>query len=117
MKTLFLLPDSWDLVLDADGNIAVASATYQQAQDIASACRVFVQDMYFNQSAGIPYLSDILGKGRYPLSLYRQYLTDAALSVDGVTSATVDLCMADGRLLRGQIQFTNENNQTGVISL
>ena len=117
MKTLFLMPDKWDLSLDASGNIAIASETYQQAQDIASACRVFVQDMYFNQTDGIPYLSDILGKGRYPLSLYRKYLTDAALGVDGVTGATVDLYIADNRVVRGQIKFTNEDNKTGVISL
>ena len=117
MRTLFLMPDTWDLVLDADGNIAAASSTYQQAQDIARACRVFVQDMYFSQDEGIPYLSDILGKGRYPLALYRKYLVDAALTVNGVTGASVDLYIADGRILRGQIKFTNEDNQTGVISL
>lgn len=117
MKTLFLMPETWDLALDASGNIAIATETYQQAQDIASACRVFVRDMYFNQNEGIPYLEEILGQGRYPLALYRKYLADAALTVSGVTSATVDLYIAEGRLLRGQIKFTNENNQTGVISL
>ena len=74
MNTLFLMPNTWDLTLDASGNIAVASSTYQQAQDIASECRVFVKDMYFSQSEGIPYLEDILGKGRYPLALYRPFL-------------------------------------------
>lgn len=116
MKTLFLMPNTWDLALDMNGNIAIASSTYQQAQDIASACRVFTGDMYFNQSDGIPYVSKILGKGRYPLSLYRKHLTDAALSVPHVATATVDLFMSDGRILRGQIQFTNDKNQIGVIT-
>lgn len=117
MNTLFLMPDTWDLALDADGNIAIASSTYQQAQDIASACRLFTQDQYFNQSAGIPYLSEILGKGSFPLSLYRKYLQDAAMSVQGVTNAQAELVMTEGRILRGLIKFTNQENQTGVISL
>lgn len=98
MKTLFLRPDSWDLMLDTDGNIAVANSTYQQAQDIASACRTIKQDMYFNQQDGIPYLTDILGKGKYPLALYRKYLQDAALSVPGVVSAQAELSMSDNRV-------------------
>ena len=98
MKTLFLRPDNWDLMLDTDGNIAVASSTYQQAQDIASACRTIKQDMYFNQQDGIPYLTDILGKGKYPLALYRKYLQDAALSVPGVVSAQAELSMSDNRV-------------------
>lgn len=117
MKTLFLMPDSWDLILDASGNIAIASSTYQQAQDIASACRTIKQDMYFNQQEGIPYLTDILGKGKYPLALYRKYLQDAALSVPGVISAEVELLLTNERIVRGQIKFTNDKNKTGVIGL
>ena len=117
MRTLFLMPSTWDLTLDASGNMATATATYQQAQDIASACRVFQKDMYFNQTEGIPYLEDILGKGRYPLALYRKYLHDAALSVPGVETANAELALGDGRILRGAIKFTNENNKTGVVNL
>lgn len=117
MRTLFLRPDSWDLVLDADGNIAVANSTYQQAQDIASACRTIKQDMYFNQQDGIPYLTDILGKGKYPLVLYRKYLQDAALSVPGVVSVQVELQLTHERIVYGQIKFTNDKNMTGVIGL
>jgi hypothetical protein len=117
MKTLFLMPDSWDLALDANGNIAVAESTYQQAQDIASACRTMKQDMYFNQQEGIPYLTEILGNGRYPLALYRKYLQDAALSVPGVLTALPELYLANDRIVRGMIKFTNDKNQTGVIDL
>lgn len=117
MRTLFLMPGTWDLAVDANGNIATATSTYQRAQDIASTCRAFLQDMYFNQTEGIPYLEEILGQGRYPLALYRKYLQDAALSVPGVISATAEFAMDDGRVLRGSITFTDENNQTGVISL
>ena len=117
MNTLFLMPNSWDLTLDASGNIAIASSTYQQAQDIASECRVFVKDMYFSQSEGIPYLEDILGKGRYPLSLYRRHLHERALLVPGVESANVKLALPNGRNLVGAIEFTNNKGKTGVVNL
>lgn len=35
------------LALDVEGNIASATSTYQRAQDICSACRVFRGDLYF----------------------------------------------------------------------
>lgn len=117
MRTLFLLPDTWDLALDVNGNIAVAEQTYQQAQDIASACRVFTKDMYYNQSEGIPYLEEILGKEQYPLSLYQKYLTDAALSVPEIEQATVSLETLENRILTGSIVFTNADGQTGEINL
>lgn len=113
MKTLFLMPGSWDLAIDARGNIAIAEST----QDIASACRTIQKDLYFNQSEGIPYLTQILGNGRYPLALYRKYLQDAALSVPGVVSALPELQLDNDRILRGQIKFTTSDNQTGVVGL
>jgi hypothetical protein len=45
--SIYLDPRTWDLTLDASGNIAVCTSTYRRAQDIASACRVFTQDLYF----------------------------------------------------------------------
>lgn len=116
MRTLFLMPDTWDLAIDSSGNIATATQTYQQAQDIASACRVFKYDMYFNQQAGIPYKEKILGYSNYSLALYRSQLEEAALSVNGVVSAIAVLSMKD-RTITGAITFTNSANQTGVINL
>lgn len=117
MRTLFLRPDTWDLTLDSDGNIAIASDVYQQAQDIASAGRTFVGDLYYNKDAGIPYLEEILGKSGYPLSLYKMHLESAALSVEGVESAQALLSSANNRNVSGSIIFTNTDNQQGQITL
>ena len=46
MNTLYLDPQSWDLVLDAAGNIAMAKDPYAKAQDVASACRLFSGELY-----------------------------------------------------------------------
>lgn len=115
-STLFLMPDTWDLTLDNNGNIAIATSTYQQAQDICSACRTMVKDMYYSQTEGIPYLEKILGMKTYSLALYRQQLYDACMSVDGVTSATVNLQLKD-RVLSGTIQFKNTQDETVTINL
>lgn len=116
MRTLFLLPDTWDLELDSSGNIAVASDIYQQAQDIASAGRTFTRDLYYDQESGIPYFESVLGYNGFPLSLYKLYLEEAALSIPGVESANAQLSLRN-RVVSGAILFTNEGNQSGQIQL
>jgi len=116
MKTLFLLPDTWDLALDSTGNIAVASDVYQQAQDVASACRTFARDVYYDQAEGIPYFENVLGQYGFPLSLFKMHLEEAAKSIPGVVSANAQVRLS-GRAASGSILFTNESNQTGQINL
>ena len=86
MKTIFLNPRTWDLDLDTQGNIAIATDEYQQAQDIASSCRVFLGDDYYNKDDGIPYLEEIMGKSGYPMALYQRHLHDRSMLVSGVVS-------------------------------
>lgn len=116
-RTLFLMPDTWDLTLDASGNVATATSTYQRAQDIASACRVFTKDMYYNQQEGIPYLPEILGKSVYPLGLYNKALYDSAMSVEGVTSAEIKFNRLKDRILSGSIMFTDIDGNKGAVNL
>lgn len=117
MRTLFLLPSTWDLTLDVQGNIATATSTYQRAQDIASACRVFIKDMYYQQNEGIPYLESIMGRNSYPIGLYQSELHRAAMSVDGVVSANIKLNQLSDRNLTGMIEFTDIENNTAMVSL
>lgn len=115
--TLFLRPDTWDLALDASGNIAVGTDIYQQAQDVASACRTFRGELYYDTQTGIPYDTEILGGTGFPLALYKLYLEEAALSIDGVVSAQASLSTNDRRNVIGAIIFTNDQNETGQINL
>ena len=115
--TLFLRPDTWDFALDASGNIAVATDVYQQAQDVASACRTFTGDLYYDSTAGIPYSEEILGVTGFPLALYKMYLEDSALSIGGVVSAQALIGTSDRRTVVGAITFTNDENQTGQLIL
>lgn len=105
MNTLLLDQDTWDLVLDINGNIAMATQPYALAQDVASAVRTFVGDLWYDQSAGIPYLTRVLGQVP-DLAFLRARAEEAALTVPGVVTARcLFAALTAERVLRGQIQF------------
>jgi hypothetical protein len=60
VKTLLLDRSLWDLTLDINGNIAMASEPYAIAQDVASACRTFLGECYYDTSQGVPYFQGML---------------------------------------------------------
>lgn len=111
-STLLLDQSAWDLVIDAAGNIAVAGPPYSLAQDVASAVRTFLGEVYYDTTLGIPYFEDA------PASLLTQQISDAALTVPGVVTAatTVDSFSTDGTLT-GTIAFTDESGGTTVVNL
>lgn len=110
MKTLLLDRTSWDLCLDANGNIAVASEPYAIAQDAASACRLFKGEAWYNTAKGIPYFGQILGYAPTPL-LVKTFLQTAAQSVPGALSVTVFLSDLTARSLSGQVQITTSTGE------
>lgn len=102
MDTILLDRSAWDLVADANGNIAAASDPYSQAQDAASAIRTFTGDAYYDTTLGVfPYFSSP------PLSLLRADLVAAAKTVPGVVSAQAFVSAVADRNLSGQVQITN----------
>ncbi len=104
MRTLLLDTMAWDLVLDAFGNIAVADNPYSMAQDVASALKLFNGECYYDTTKGVRYFEDILGKTP-PLPLLKSELTDAALTVPGVTfSQAFIVVVQPDRLVTGQVQ-------------
>lgn len=117
MKTLFLKVDTWDLAIDTQGNLAIATEEYQQAQDICTSCRVFYSDDYYNKTDGIPYLESIMGKSNYPISLYQRHLHDRSMLVSGVVSIDVKLFPLKDRIMSGTIDFVNDQNLRGTVGL
>lgn len=117
MNTLLLDRTAWDLCLDATGNIAMASDPYSQAQDVASACRLFLGELYFGPSTkGVPYFTDGLGR-TFPTQLLRSKLVEQALTVPGVTAAKVYLTSVSNRGVGGQIQFTDSDGITQTVTI
>lgn len=108
MDTLLLDIIAWDLTIDASGNIAMASNPYSQIQDVASACRLFAGELWFDTTRGIPYLSQIF-KVNYPFALLKDDLVSAALIVPGVTAATVYLDDVSERAITGQVQCETDD--------
>ena len=104
MKSLLLDRTVWDLVLDSSGNIACATEPYAIAQDVATACRLFAGELWYDTTQGVPYFSEILGH-QPPMALVQSRLVDAALTVSGVVSAQVLISSLANRTLTGQVQF------------
>lgn len=114
MNTLLLDQQTWDLTLDAAGNIAMASNPYAMAQDVASAIKTFAGDLYYLPTAGIPYLSNILGQ-LPPISYVRAQVEAAALTVPGVVSATAYFDALTDRVLTGQVLTSDQSGGTQVV--
>lgn len=114
MDTLLLDQTAWDLVLDANNNIAVAADPYSLAQDAASAIRTYLGEVYFDTTIGIPYLTEVFG--RVPsLTLLKADLEAAAETVPDVAKAAVFLTSTEGRIVTGQVQVTSQT--TGQVSV
>ena len=106
--------NGWDLVVDANGNLAVNAGGVAIAQDVASAVRTFLGECWYDSTLGIPYFQRILGY-RPNLQFIKQQVIAAGSIVPGVASIAVFLTgPASNRQLGGQIQITTASGQTLV---
>ena len=114
LDTVYLDPGSWDLVLDVNGNIALANAPYSIAQDVASAARLQLAESIYDVTVGVDYDGVILGK-LPPINVVAAMYDKAAATVpDVANSQTALLYNATSRTLTGQIQLSTDY---GVISV
>lgn len=114
-NTLLLDQLAWDLVLDSAGNIAMAEPPYALAQDVASAVRLFLGELWYDTTKGIPYFEDVLGQ-LPPGSLLTGYIEKAALTVPGVVTAQCIISAFDAREITGQIIFTDETGAANAVN-
>lgn len=112
MKTLLLDVSAWDLVIALDGNIAVASDPYAQAQDAASAIKLFKTELYYDTTKGVPY-DTILGK-LPTLPNVKARMVAAAMTVPGVVAAACFISSLLGRRLSGQVQIRTTAGTTAA---
>ena len=113
--TLLLSIDSWDLTLDANGNVAVATGALALAQDAASAIRLVQGELWYDVLQGVPYFAAILGL-QVPPALAKQKFVAAAKTVPGVASAKVFISAVVDRKLSGQVQITTTTGQVAAAS-
>lgn len=117
MQTLALDDANWDLTVDGAGNIAVADDDPPNpiglAQDAASAIRLFLGELWFDTTQGIPYFTEILGK-QPPVALMKAYFVKAALTVPGVVSAVCYISSITNRGVTGQVQIKDSGGNTAT---
>lgn len=114
MATLTLNVDSWDLSLDATGNIALTTDPDSLAQDAASAIKTFLGECYFDTTVGVPWLQQIFAPPPPTpppsLALLKLQLSNAALTVSGVASAQVFISAFANRMIAGQVQVVSSSS-------
>ena len=116
MRSLMLDLDEWDLVLDPAGHIALCEGPYAIAQNVANAVRLFRDDAYYDPRRGVPHFQADLGH-RPNGNLLRRLYRDAAMTVEGVKDATVELRADPERTLGGDIRLTLTDGGTATVAL
>ena len=114
-NTLLLDAVAWDLVLDSAGNIALAQPPYALAQDVASAVRTFLSELWYDRTQGIPYWQEVLGQ-LPPTSLLIELINQAALTVPGVVTAQTIITSFTNGTISGQIQFTDDTGASNNVN-
>lgn len=114
-NTLLLDQDAWDLVLDVNGNIALAGAPYSIAQDVASATRTFLGECWYDTDLGLPYWQQILGE-LPPLQYISQQLEAASYTIPNVVAAQATFTSFQDRNLAGQIQIIDTDGATNNVA-
>lgn len=112
MNTL-QLSAAWDLEVVNRG-IAVATGPSAIAQDVASAISLFLGELYYDTTQGVPWYSEVFGQSYSP-SLISALLVQAALTVPGVVSTpapkVANLAIMN-RKVTGTVNFTDANGQS-----
>jgi hypothetical protein len=108
VQTLLLDPEAWDLVLDVNGDIAVASNPYSLAQDAASQIKLFYGELWYQDNIGVPYWQQILGY-LPPISVMKNAFVQAAELVPEVVTAQCFISSTTGRIVTGQVQILDDS--------
>jgi hypothetical protein len=118
MNTILLDISTWDYVVDAAGNWAMATEPYALAQDVSSAIRLVKGELWYDKTQGTDYFGSVFGKNP-PLAVLQEYFVNAALTVPGVVSAVaiIQAFNPDTRQVTGQVQFKDSNGNTGTVMI
>lgn len=117
MDTLLLDVVAWDLTVDASGNIAVADNPYSIAQDVASEVRLFLGELWYDVTVGVPYQNQILGEMPSPQFMKTKFI-DAGLNTPEVDSIVCYLSgITSSRQLTGQLQITDDARRLSVVRM
>lgn len=114
-RSLRLDTQTWDLMLDGAGNLAVTDNPYAVAQDVACACSTFLGECWYDTTLGIPYYPRILGQ--WPgTQLINTKMQQEAMKLPYVSSASCTAVSGGERGMGGVMTITDTNfDQTTVL--
>ena len=115
LNTLLLDNLAWDLVLDSNGDIALAAPPYAVAQDVASAIRLFLGELWYDTTQGVAYWQQLLGQNPTTSQIAAAF-NKAALTVPGVATANTVITSIAGRKVSGQVQFTTSDGTSTTVN-
>jgi hypothetical protein len=75
------------------------------AQDVASACKLYLGELWYDTAQGVPYFQSYLGRPPAPSAL-KASLVAAALTVPDVASAVCFVESVSNRAVKAQVQIT-----------
>lgn len=89
-RTIQLNPQDWDLALDANNNLAIATDKYAIAQDTASTCLTFSTEIIYATERGVAWkdiVGDVINSGFIKAQLQTEAMrvevnTDAVIYLD-----------------------------------
>lgn len=114
--TLLLDQSIWDICLDVSNNLALTSPPYAVAQDVASAVKTFIGEVWYDTTLGLPYFQQVLGH-KPPLALVALQIEEAALAVPGVTSALATLALdADVGTIVGNVVVIDQSGVAQTVN-
>ncbi|EDM2047148.1 hypothetical protein CKT45_03120 [Salmonella enterica subsp. enterica serovar Muenchen] len=115
-RSLLLDTRTWDILLDATGNLAITDNPYAVAQDVACACSTFLGECWYDATSGIPYWSRILG--HWPgTQLINSTLQQEAVKLPTVKSALCQVSAGKDRTATGVMYITDTNNDVFTVLL
>ncbi len=111
------LDDNWDLTLDGEGNLAIATGSEAVAQDVASACMVFSGECWFDNTLGIPWKESILGK-QFTTGFIAQKMQSEAKKLPAVDQAVASVFFdKSSRRTTGTIRVTDITGASTQVTL
>lgn len=112
-KTALLDPQTWDLQLDANGDIKLCTGAQAIVQNAANEIRLWRNDAYFQQDRGIAWKEAQLAK-KLDISVLIQVIREAVANVPDIVSVDdveIDEFDESSRELHGRINVTTVLNQ------
>jgi hypothetical protein len=116
-RSLYLDPNTWDVMLDGNGALKTVTNPYAVAQDVACACKTVLGEVVYDTTLGIPYFDTLLGRP-VTTTLLSYWLQKQATRLSYVQSATVTLVPdRSTRNTTGYIIITDTNGTSSQLVL